>query len=119
MTTHVGSRRYINKILRIRSDSTREDTLFFFASQHSPPRSEKVDTSDDQVEELLDAMKAELEKEHATAQTEMEDYFAGLKSRNALIAEEVRDVKEENNALQKEVVALQRRLSLLEVALGE
>ncbi|CAD7923603.1 unnamed protein product [Amoebophrya sp. A120] len=74
---------------------------------------------DEVVQGMLDKMKATIQAAHEKTDAELQDYYKKLKQDNALTQKEITDTKVENAQLQQSLVALQRRLKMLEVALGD
>mmetsp|Transcript_7834 Transcript_7834/g.18900 ORF Transcript_7834/g.18900 Transcript_7834/m.18900 type:complete len:136 (-) Transcript_7834:718-1125(-) len=75
--------------------------------------------SEELVRKSLDKMKNAVQEAHNKTDAELKDYYESLTQRNAATQKDISDVKVENAQLQQALVGLQRRLKMLEVALGD
>ncbi|CAD7930004.1 unnamed protein product [Amoebophrya sp. A25] len=82
-------------------------------SDGTEPVNEKI------VKEMLDKMQSTIQEAHDRTNTDLQDYYASVRDKNATTQKEITNVKLENAQLQQTLVAVQRRLKMLEVALGD
>ena len=74
---------------------------------------------DDTARVLLDLVNSELKEHFEKGENEVKAYFHSLKARNESMQREIIAARRENTGLQQNLLDLQERLKLLEVALGE